>query len=200
MILERGKTMLYIIRHGQTDMNKSDKMQGRQDSPLNETGLRQAREAAERIKKAGVVIDSAFSSPLKRAIETARQFVGADNIKTDERLIEMDHGPYEGMDFKNPAPEVMEFLRDPVNVPAPDGMEPLHEITRRMGSFLEDIKEQAMHSNILIATHAIALKGALEYMSPGREKNVWSKYIGNCDIYAAKVIDDGFGLPYKLEV
>ncbi|MEE1169343.1 MAG: histidine phosphatase family protein [Anaerovoracaceae bacterium] len=192
--------MLYIIRHGQTDMNKSDKMQGRQDSPLNETGLRQAREAAERIKKAGVVIDSAFSSPLKRAIETARQFVGADNIKTDERLIEMDHGPYEGMDFKNPAPEVMEFLRDPVNVPAPDGMEPLHEITRRMGSFLEDIKEQAMHSNILIATHAIALKGALEYMSPGREKNVWSKYIGNCDIYAAKVIDDGFGLPYKLEV
>ena len=191
--------MLYIIRHGQTDMNKADKLQGRKDSPLNETGLDQARKAAEELKSAGIKIDRAYSSPLTRAIQTAQQFVENEKIKTDERLMEMDHGPYEGMDLKTPPPEVLVFLKDPVNIPAPEGMEPLWKITQRMGSFLEDIREQAIQSNILIATHAIALKGALEYMSPGERKNIWSKYIGNCDIYAVGVLYDGFEPSYKIE-
>ena len=52
----------------------------------------------------------------------------------------MDYGPYEGMDLKNPAPEVMAFFMDFVNVPAPEGMEPLHEVVERLGSFIENIK------------------------------------------------------------
>ena len=49
--------MLYIIRHGKTDLNARMLMQGRSDHPLNETGFAQAAEAAERFSGMGVSID-----------------------------------------------------------------------------------------------------------------------------------------------
>ena len=64
--------MLYIIRHGETELNSKHVIQGRSDHELNAKGLEQGRKAAE------CVADG---------IE----------IKTDDRLIEMDYGPYEGM-------------------------------------------------------------------------------------------------------
>ena len=49
--------MLYIIRHGKTDMNAKMLMQGRSDHPLNAAGIAQAEEAAERFAEMGVKID-----------------------------------------------------------------------------------------------------------------------------------------------
>ena len=42
--------MIYIIRHGQSELNNRQLLQGRSDYPLNETGNAQAREAAARLK------------------------------------------------------------------------------------------------------------------------------------------------------
>jgi broad specificity phosphatase PhoE len=125
--------MLYIIRHGKTEQNAKMLMQGRSDHPLNETGFEQAREAAGRFADMGVSIDKVYSSPLVRALQTAETIAPGAETVIDERLIEMDYGPYEGMDLNNPAPEVMEFFMDFVNVPAPDGMEPLPAIVDRLG-------------------------------------------------------------------
>lgn len=187
--------MLYIIRHGQTELNTKMQMQGRSDHPLNETGLAQAEEAAGRLAAMGVKIDKVYTSPLKRAVRTAEAIAPGAECIIDERLIEMDYGPYEGMDLRAPAPEVMAFFEDFVNVPAPKGMEPLHVVVERLGRFLEDIKEEAETSNILVSTHAIAMKGALEYLTPESRGSYWSKYIGNCDIYAAKVRNGTFTVP-----
>lgn len=187
--------MLYIIRHGQTELNTKMQMQGRSDHPLNETGLAQAEEAAGRLAAMGVKIDKVYTSPLKRAVRTAEAIAPGAECIIDERLIEMDYGPYEGMDLRAPAPEVMAFFEDFVNVPAPKGMEPLHEVVERLGRFLEDIKEEAETSNILVSTHAIAMKGALEYLTPESRGSYWSKYIGNCDIYAAEVRDGKYTVP-----
>lgn len=74
-------------------------------------------------------------------------------------------------------------------------MEPLHEVVERLGRFLEDIKEEAETSNILVSTHAIAMKGALEYLTPESRGSYWSKYIGNCNIYAAEVRNGTFTVP-----
>ena len=52
--------MLYIIRHGQTELNTKMLMQGRSDHPLNETGLTQAEEAARRFAAMGVKIDKVY--------------------------------------------------------------------------------------------------------------------------------------------
>lgn len=191
--------MLYIIRHGQTELNTKMLMQGRSDHPLNETGLAQAEEAAGRLAAMGVKIDKVYTSPLKRAVRTAEKTAPGAELIIDERLIEMDYGPYEGMDLRDPAPEVMAFFRDFVNVPAPEGMEPLHEVTERLGSFLEDIKKEAETLNILVSTHAIAMKGALEYLTPESRGSYWSKYIGNCEIYAAEVRDGMYTVPRPVE-
>ena len=191
--------MLYIIRHGKTDLNAKMLMQGRSDHPLNDAGLAQAEEAAGRFRGMGVRIDKVYSSPLIRAVQTAEAIAPDADLVIDGRLIEMDYGPYEGMDLNDPDPEVLDFFMDFVNVPAPEGMEPLPAIVERLGEFLEEIKEEAAGQNILISTHAIAMKGALEYLTPDSGGSYWAKNIGNCDIYAADVADGRYTVPILVD-
>ncbi len=180
-------------------MNSKMLMQGRSDHPLNDAGIAQAEEAAERFAAMGVKIDKVYTSPLIRAVQTAGKIAPEAEMTVDERLIEMDYGPYEGMDLRNPPPEVIGFFMDFVNVPAPEGMEPLPSVVERLGRFLEDIAEEAENCNVLISTHAIAMKGALEYLTPDSHGSYWAKNIGNCDIYAAEVRDGKYTVPVCLE-
>jgi len=191
--------MLYIIRHGKTEMNAGMRLQGRSDQPLSKTGRDQAAEAAQRFRDMGVKIDRIYSSPLIRAVQTAEYIADGAETVIDDRLIEMDYGPYEGMDLMDPAPEVIEFFSDFVNVPAPEGMESLQSVTARLGRFLEDIREEASVKNVLISTHAIAMKGALEYLTPESKGSYWAKNIGNCDIYCAEVSGGCYSVPVKIE-
>ena len=186
--------MIYIIRHGKTELNKAKVLQGRSNFPLNEEGIRQAREAAELL--GDVSFSRVFSSPLTRAVQTAE--ILAPHIKPviDERLIEMDYGPYEGADLTHLPPEILTFFSDFVHNPAPDGMEQLSSVVERAGAFLEDIRH--ISGDILISTHAIAMKGILEYLSPESKGRYWSKYIGNCSIYLATNSEGEFGVPYEL--
>ena len=188
--------MIYIIRHGQTEKNRANVLQGRSDIPLNDSGRQQAEEVRNRLIKAGIHFDLVYTSPLIRAVQTAAIIAeGIPQVK-DDRLIEMDYGPYEGMDLANPAPEVLEFFRDFVHNPAPNGMEPLQAIVVRLGSFLEEIREEAAEKNILISTHAIAMKGALEYLTPDSGGSYWSKFIGNCAVYTSEITTEGsWGIP-----
>ena len=183
--------MIYIVRHGQTEKNKANVLQGRSDVPLNEAGRQQAEEVREQFIQAGIYFDFVYTSPLIRAVQTAEIIADETPQIMDERLIEMDYGPYEGMDLANPAPEVLTFFRDFVHNPAPEGMEPLQAVIARLGTFLEDIQEAAVEKNILISTHAIGMKGALEYLTPDSCGSYWSKYIGNCAVYMAEITPEG---------
>ena len=62
---------LYVIRHGQTDWNIENRLQGSTDIPLNDVGIKQAQESALKLKN--TYFDFIISSPLKRAFETANQ-------------------------------------------------------------------------------------------------------------------------------
>ena len=208
--------MIYIIRHGQTEKNKAKVLQGRSDVPLNDAGRQQAAEVRERFEREGISFDKIYTSPLVRAVETAQIVAGAaphqivagvaphqivtgaapQQFEVDSRLIEMDYGPYEGMDLTHPAPEIITFFSDFVHNPAPEGMEPLPEVVARLGTFLEEIRDEARGRTILLSTHAIAMKGALEYLTPESKGSYWSKYIGNCAVYKVEVGPDGsFGIP-----
>lgn len=189
--------MLYIVRHGQTSKNKKMLLQGRSDQPLNEAGEEQARCAAGMFRERGIIFDHVYSSPLIRAVKTAEIIAGrSTTVITDDRLIEMDYGPYEGMDLTDPAPEVIEFFKDFAGTPAPEGMEQLAEVVARTGGFADEIIEEARSGNVLIATHAIAMKGILEYLTPESGGAYWSKYIGNCEVYAVCAEKDGYDIPY----
>ena len=147
--------MIYLIRHGQTQLNSAGLLQGRSDLPLNEAGILQAREAAAFLRENGIVFRHVFTSPLIRAVRTAEIVAPEAAPVSDERLIEMDYGPYEGTNLRRLPPEVLTFFRDFVHNPAPDGMEQLSAVVSRVGEFLEEIK--GLPGSILISTHAIAL-------------------------------------------
>lgn len=87
---------LYLVRHGETEWNKSGIVMGQSDSPLTEAGLEQARATAQELKD--VPFDAIFSSDLHRACRTAeilkleRQLV----IQTSKALRERTCGSWEG--------------------------------------------------------------------------------------------------------
>ena len=145
-----------------TELNKAKLLQGRSDHPLNHDGILQAEEAAVKLKD--IRFSHVFSSPLARAVQTAKIIAPYQIPVIDERLIEMDYGPYEGIDLNHIPPEILTFFKDFVHNPAPEGMEQLSSVVKRAGSFLEEIHE--LTGNILISTHAIAMKGLLEYLTP----------------------------------
>ena len=81
--------MIYVIRHGETDLNNERRMQGRLGLPLNEHGIKQAENLREKIKD--IQFDYVFSSPQERAIQTAEIATGL-NATIDVRLDVFDLG------------------------------------------------------------------------------------------------------------
>ena len=195
---------LYLIRHGETAKNRQKLLQGRSDVPLNENGRKQARQAARFFEEKGIRFDRVYASPLIRAVETARIIAGEDaEILTDDRLQEMDYGPWEGCSLERPAPELIRFFSDFVHNPAPQGMESLDHVKERMGLFLEMLKETApsggdRQGNILASTHAIALKGALEELMPESRGSWWSRYIGTCSVFRTEYAGGIFSSPVEI--
>ena len=191
--------MIYIIRHGQTEKNRARVLQGRSDVPLNQEGRNQAARVRDWFQSQDINFDMVYSSPLQRAVETAAIITEGCPLRIDHRLIEMDYGPYEGMDLLKPLPEVSLFFSDFVHNPAPAGMESLEEVVRRAGAFMEEIKPDAGGKSILVSTHAIAMKGILEYLTPDSHGAYWSRFVGNCAIFAVDNSGGRFGLPEELK-
>ncbi|QFQ02000.1 Glucosyl-3-phosphoglycerate phosphatase [Corynebacterium urogenitale] len=87
---------LVLVRHGQTEYNKTGRMQGQLDTELSEAGFAEARSVAKQIAEWNV--SAVYSSDLKRAVDTAgilAQSWGLDVI-TDQRLRETDLGVWTG--------------------------------------------------------------------------------------------------------
>jgi probable phosphoglycerate mutase len=100
-----------LARHGETDDNREPiRFQGWRDTPLNETGRRQAAELAERVSHEGIA--SLWSSDLIRASETA-EIVAARlglDVRLDPRLREANRGRWEGRLFRDVAREEPELF------------------------------------------------------------------------------------------
>ena len=187
--------MIYIIRHGQTGLNHAMALQGRSDQPLNENGIAQAKAAGGWFRAHGIHFDHVWSSPLRRAVQTAELVSGNRvPVQIDQRLIEMDYGPYEGVSLTSPPPEIITFFSDLVHNPAPKGMEQLSSVVSRLGAFLEELRAGNESGNVLISAHAISMKGALEYLSPESRGGYWSKNIGNCAVYQFQLADGRYSV------
>ncbi|HID24012.1 MAG TPA: histidine phosphatase family protein, partial [Planctomycetaceae bacterium] len=118
--MNRTERHLFLVRHGATDENVAQpyRLQGqRVDPPLNELGRRQAERTAELLRDRP--IRHAFSSPLRRAVETATIIVAAHGLEVSrvEELIECDVGRWEGLSWaevRRRDPEAFgRFMADP---------------------------------------------------------------------------------------
>lgn len=117
--------LLVLVRHGETEWNRENRVQGTSDTPLSDNGIRQAERLASSM--AGEEIDLIVTSPLRRAAETASIINRGLNapLRTDEDLRELDQGIFEGMGYTELMRDHGDFLRrwaaDPASVVMPGG-------------------------------------------------------------------------------
>ena len=135
---------MLLARHGQTDDNRAPlRFQGWRDTPLNDTGRRQAHQLAERL--AGERIASLWSSDLVRASETAEivsERIGL-RARLDWRLREANRGDWEGRLFEDVAREEPEAYAEWMQAPAEwrfPGGESLLEQQQRVEECVEEIR------------------------------------------------------------
>lgn len=141
--MDREQTVL-LARHGETDDNREPlRFQGWRDTPLNDTGRRQAAALAERLSDAGIA--SLWSSDLSRAAETA-EIVGARlglRATLDPRLREANRGRWEGRLFRNVAQDEPElfaaWMKAGEHWRFPDG-ESLSEQQQRVRECVDEIR------------------------------------------------------------
>jgi phosphoserine phosphatase len=96
-------TLLYLVRHGETEFNRRLIMQGRRvNSILNETGRLQAEALARRLE--GVRFDAAYASTLFRAVETAETIVAQHTGVAVERMADLDEMCWGTMEGEPPSP------------------------------------------------------------------------------------------------
>lgn len=154
--------ILYVVRHGETQWNKVKRMQGQTDIPLAEEGIRLARISGERMRE--LPIDLVISSPLQRAVETAKLMTQGRDIPflTDERIQEISFGDYEGelvLESKN-IPENFRqiFYEHPLDLPAPPNGESFADVIARTGEFFREITANPEYADkhILISSHGAA--------------------------------------------
>lgn len=87
-------TRLVLARHGETAWSRDGRHTGRTDIPLTDAGRDEARQLGELL--AGRAFSRVMSSPLQRALETARLAGFGDRVEVDPDLVEWDYGIYEG--------------------------------------------------------------------------------------------------------
>jgi len=156
---------LVMMRHGQTDWNAEGRLQGQVDIPLNATGRQQARDAIAEIHALGLEAggwDMVVSSPLGRAVETAR--IIADGLalpigETDAGLLERSFGTAEGVEAWGLSDEEKAELfvvAEPEDAVAARGIDAL----RRIAQLYPGLNVLIVAHGTLIRLTADALTGA----------------------------------------
>ena len=107
-----------LLRHGESEGNAQGRMQGRRDYPLSALGREQAARAAAFIAASGLQLNAVYSSPLKRAFETA-SIVAQGGVRPeaviDEDLPEIGAGSLEGMNETEIREAQPEFMHRPLH-------------------------------------------------------------------------------------
>lgn len=188
---------IYLIRHGVTDANKCKSLQGRTDISLNEQGRELARITAEGLKD--IKFDFIFTSPLKRAKETAEIIRGNRDIPIIdcEEIQEISFGEYEGLcfgmdNYTIPDKDFMFFFDKPeCYKPAPGG-ETFEEVLARTGAFMERLiaSKEYQDKTILLSTHGCALKALLANVRKLPIAQFWGAGVHkNCAVSLVEVKD-----------
>ena len=150
--------MIYLVRHGQTDYNLEDRMQGHLDIPLNETGRKEAMICKKELSS--IKIDRIIASDLLRAKETANIINESFSlpITYDARLRELNMGDLQGRVFKDISNESW----DPLNhEPHKIHAESLEDLYKRTKSFFDEVDAK---QNTLIVAHGGTIR-MLMYLS-----------------------------------
>lgn len=180
-----------LVRHGETDWNKTERIQGHSNIPLNETGLRQAKKAADWLARNGPW-NCIYSSRLIRARKTA-EIIGSQLMMEPyilESLAERKFGALEGLTAGEREERFPRRLEDETSVP---GLELRPDFRKRVISAFETICVKAVGTNIIIVSHGGWINQLLFHLSNGTIGSGITKP-KNGGIYLASQDDEGWEL------
>lgn len=170
--------MIYFIRHGQTDWNVLELMQGQTDIPLNDTGRAQARQMAQSLQ--GVTFDKVFCSPLCRAVETCKAVVDEEQIVVDYRLAERCFGEFEGESIH--VMRARQFWNANANQTF-ERAESLFQVIDRVYEFLDEVTQKYPGQNVLVVAHGGIGMVAQSYFLGKPTDGDYLKYlVANCQV------------------
>jgi broad specificity phosphatase PhoE len=147
---------IFIVRHGQDEDNVRRILNGRRDMPLTQLGREQARIVSNKLKNYDITV--IYSSPLKRAFDTARiiaDTLGISKLVTSDDLIERDFGVLTGK-HKDEIPKYatkifhtdhIDFFLDT------EGAEDYPSTYLRAQKVLKDMQKKHSNENVLIVSH-----------------------------------------------
>ena len=177
---------IYYVRHGQTDWNLEQRMQGGQsEKPLNATGIEQAKQAKETLKNRED--DMIIRSTMYRVEQTTNIInEGRDvPILIDERIIERKLGEIEG---KKVTEELHNNIWDYNLNYQIQGGENLHEFEKRILDFIQDIKSKYDDKTLLIVAHGgVAKVLKAHYFGMPKSKNLIEIEVQNCEIIELEI-------------
>jgi glucosyl-3-phosphoglycerate phosphatase len=176
-------TLLVLWRHGNTDWNAGERVQGQLDTPLNERGRRQAATAAQRLavlRPAAIV-----ASDLRRAADTAAALAALTDlpVRLDARLRERYFGDWQGLTIaeiaqRYPAEYACWRAGDP---DFGCGAESTDDMTKRVGAALREAVDAAPDGTVVVTTHGGAARHGIGEMlgwSPQVTRSLGG--LGNC--------------------
>jgi broad specificity phosphatase PhoE len=169
---------LYIVRHGETDWNKEDRIQGRLNSRLTEKGRYNAHVLGERLKD----IDFAklITSPSGRTIETTELIVKDRDVlvQKNEMIMEMDMGPWQGLmksEIRERYPDAYECFMNSPQLYQNEDAESFIDIYKRAEDFLHELKSSKQTGNLLIITHGLFIKALFLTIKGIEIKDFWTE-------------------------
>lgn len=201
--------IIYLFRHGETDWNKARRLQGQSDISLNEFGRELAVKTAEALKN--VKFDRVFSSPLDRALETAKIISGRgkvcrvetgsmipENVEEvpvvyiDGRLREINFGDCEGGQFDEMKADenhpLHNFFVHPDRYEPPVGAESFESVINRGKDFFEEriFPLEGSCENVLIVAHGAFNRSVLNTLKGTPLQDFWQIGLPNC---AASILE-----------
>lgn len=195
----RAPTRFFLVRHGRSEGNARRIFQGRLDSPLDEEGGRQARDAGAWLAAQG--LSRVASSPLSRAAMTAAAIAEACGAAAEpiERLREIDTGAFTGLGWdecKARYPEAFAQFewRSWDAVPGAEGSEALYRRAMDAWSLLRDLAVES-GGNVAAITHAGFIQWMVRATFGSRS---WMPLLStaNCGIFELLAEPTGAGPAY----
>jgi broad specificity phosphatase PhoE len=172
---------LVLVRHGATAWNADGRFTTRTDVELSPEGVEQAAGAASAL--AAIAIDRVVCSPLQRARATGEAIAaaapGSPPVTVDERLREIDAGPFEGLTGAQieTGPLAAEFhrWRSETDPTWPDGTETYESAVTRARSFFDDVRD--LPGTTVAATHGslarVLVTAVVLDVAPGLHRRLW---------------------------
>lgn len=183
---------IYVVRHGQTEYNVKNIFQGHADVPLNNIGLQQAEETAQKFK--GMKPDLILVSPLQRTIQTAECIskITGTPITIEPRLIERSFGEMEGKQGRSDWN--IQMMLDYEKNYDKEQIEPIQELFKRVYQFLNEITEKYKEKQVILVTHG-AISQPIECYFNGEPEALDFEHLEkltlkNCEVrkYAQRII------------